>query len=112
MEIQLSDLIDRYTILLLKAERLQNEEINEELNECKGAIDKVVSNWIETLYNINGQIWDLEADIRNGKEGKLGLEEVGHRALLIRDLNKKRIEMKNKISVNGFREIKIKHLSQ
>ena len=53
---------------------------------------------IDALYEVNGAIWDLESDIRKGKEGELGLEEVGRRALKIRDLNAKRIQFKNDIS--------------
>ena len=65
------------------------------------------------LYDINGQIWDLEADIRNGKEGLLGLEEVGRRALKIRDLNAERIRLKNEIAKEhgGFVEYKHNHAS-
>ena len=71
--------------------------------------------WLQDLYIVNGKIWDLETDIRLGKENKLGLEEVGRRALKIRDLNKERVELKNKIVRVvgfGFMEKKIRHTSE
>ena len=71
---------------------------------------------IEKLFIVDMKIWSLEADIREGKEAKLSLEEVGKRALKIRDLNKHRIDLKNTInkrfdSDNFYEEIKIKHVS-
>jgi len=146
MEMPLAEVIDRYSILKLKLERLafQNKELestikkeftvlapskNEEFGliirkefsayesvlkefEKKGIF--VNPEWIEKLYEINGRIWDLEADIRQGKEDRLGLEEVGRRALKIRGINRERIEMKNLItgeSGSGFSEIKVDHAS-
>ena len=50
------------------------------------------------LQEINGRIWDLESDIRKGKEGELGLEEVGRRAIAIRNINGERIALKQKIA--------------
>jgi hypothetical protein len=70
---------------------------------------------LTSLYVINGKIWDLEADIRQGKEGILGLEEVGRRALAIRDFNGERIRLKNEITElvgEKYKEIKIDHASQ
>jgi hypothetical protein len=67
------------------------------------------------LYTINGRIWNLESDIRQGKEGLLGLEEVGRRALAIRDFNGERIRLKNRITDligEKYKEIKIDHASE
>jgi hypothetical protein len=55
-------------------------------------------------------MWTLEADLRKGKEGELGLEEVGRRAIAIRDLNKQRVTLKN--SISKFKDIKINHVSE
>ena len=77
----------------------------------KFSIDKT---WLEELYIINGKIWDLESDIRRGKEGLLGLEEVGRRAIAIRELNKNRIAVKNRITEAtglGFRDVRMNHAS-
>ena len=70
---------------------------------------------LKKLYEVNGKIWDLEADIRKGKEGELGLEEVGRRAIEIRNLNKTRISIKNEITEvtgSGFKDVKVNHASE
>lgn len=127
MEIPLADVIDRYTILKLKSERLTAEQrkfepiLNRELLAYEQALMdyrqrgiSVKQEWVDELYNINGNCWDLEAAIRQGKEEELGLEEVGRRAILIRDVNRQRIAVKNLIAKEtglGFLEIKINHAS-
>lgn len=117
IKMPISEIADRYSICLLKSERLKNENIEAELNALKDEISqyKSIYDFVERLYKVNGEIWDLESDIRSGKEEKLGLEEVGRRAIMIRDLNKQRISIKNEIVEcfnEGFREIKINHASQ
>lgn len=118
MEMALNEVLDRYSILLLKKERLpENQEL---LRECARFEEEIarhtesfVAEYIGKLKDINGQIWDLEADLRKGKEGKLGLEEVGRRAIAIRDLNGKRIALKNEVAAKEgeFGDIKIDHAS-
>jgi len=69
---------------------------------------------LDLLKVVNGFIWDLESDIRKGKEGQLGLEEVGRRALMIRNLNSIRVWTKNLITRTtgrGHLEIKKDHAS-
>lgn len=70
---------------------------------------------IDRLSIINIKISILEGDIRQGKEKELGLEEVGRRALIIRNMNKERVAMKNAIKdifKDGFKDIKVKHGSE
>jgi uncharacterized protein YxjI len=121
MEVPLSEVLDRLSILKLKLERI-GEEVKEEHNTYEKAVEefknrgiKVKDDWLKKLYEINGKIWDLEFDIRRGKEGELGLEEVGRRAILIRGLNKKRVGIKNQIAEEtglGFKDIKMNHASE
>ena len=113
----LSEILDRYTITKLKSERT-NEDVSEELKTYKAEIDKPIysekSNqiisFIDRLYEINGQLWDTEKDIRNGVD--MPLEEVGRLALKVRDLNCTRNEIKGEvvdIFAEGFKEIKINY---
>ena len=124
IKMPMNEIVDRYSICLLKHERT-SEDMTNEINFYKKEIDsfgygKSQSNvevnrlklYIKQLYYYNGQIWNLEADIRKGREGELGLEEVGKRAIKIRDINKQRITIKNRIvelTGEGFADIKINH---
>ena len=71
---------------------------------------------IEKLLFTNMKIWNLESEIRECKDEELGLEEIGRRALMIRDLNRERISLKNEINrlhdnENYFKEVKVRHVS-
>jgi hypothetical protein len=116
MKISIGDITDRYTICKLKSERLQLDlsgEINQLLLEMKNYDG--LSEYVESLYKVNGDIWDLESDIRKGNEALLGLEEIGRRALKIRDFNNIRVRIKNEINSKfnqGFIEVKMNHGSE
>lgn len=121
MEVPLSEVLDRLSILKLKLERIGEEvkgeynAYNKALREFKKRGTNIKEDWLERLYEINSGIWDLEFDIRRGKEGELGLEEIGRRAIKIRELNKQRISLKNKIAEEtgfGFKDIKMNHASE
>ena len=100
------EVADRLTIARLKKSRLPDSEID------KVALQKQIEYYekginfqneglnelILSLQEINGKIWDAEYDIRKGLDDGLGLHEIGRRALKIRDLNKFRISIKNKIT--------------
>lgn len=115
MKMPISEIADRYSIALLKHERadadnqIEIHTLHKELTEYTNAMD-----FVSKLKEVNGQIWDLESDIRKGKERELGLEEVGRRAIAIRELNKIRVSYKNemvKIYGEGFEDIKMNHAS-
>jgi hypothetical protein len=120
MKMPISEILDRYSIAILKKERANAEnekEINDLLNEIevyKNINSFFIENKIRELIQINGKIWDLESDIRKGKENELGLEEVGIRAIQIREFNKIRVKYKNEIVDifdEGYKDIKINHAS-
>jgi len=117
MKMPLSEILDRYTITKLKSERT-NEDVSDELKTYKREIDnpdyveksnQIVS-FIDRLYEINGELWDTEGDIRKGVE--MPLEEIGRLALKVRDLNCIRNEIKAEIVdtfAEGFKEININY---
>ena len=122
MEMPLAEVLDRLSILRLKIERINEWHLKKEqdafnlaIQEFKNKGIKIKEEWLEELYKINSKIWYLEADIRKGKENDLGLEEVGRRAIEIRNLNRERVAMKNKIIEEtgiGFKDVKINHASE
>ena len=113
----LSEILDRYTITKLKSERT-NEDVSDELRTYKKEVDNPdyversnqIISFIDRLYEINGELWDTEGDIRKGVE--MPLEEIGRLALKVRDLNCTRNEIKAEIVdtfAEGFKEIKINY---
>ena len=115
MEISVGDLADRYSICRLKQERAKVDS-SAEMNALQSAmpVDVRLQEYLDFLYLINGSIWTLESDLRRGKEGELGLEEVGRRAIQIRNWNQMRVFMKNELNTlfgTGFTEIKKDHAS-
>ena len=81
---------------------------------------------VDKLTITNNKMFALEKDIRNGKldarnthnkaEKKAILEEIGRRALMIRDLNAQRIAYKNGIDeyqtmLKPLKEFKVDHAS-
>lgn len=113
----LGDLLDRLSILTMKIyfgseSSISEHRFLEQSLPAFGINGKVVTN-VMRLMLMNRLIWELENEMRNGGEDRLGLEEVGRRAIKIRDFNKKRIEYKNILSEleRGFKEVKIQHRS-
>jgi hypothetical protein len=116
LQTSIGEVCDRYSICKLKEERTDlncQDELEILLNAIKPYDGLEI--YIDELIDINGSIWSLESDIRKGKEGLLGLEEVGRRALKIRNYNGIRVNIKNTINSlfnQGFNEIKTDHASK
>ena len=121
IDMGLADVFDRITILSLKIANGDECAYKEHTYLCEG-IDKLgirltgaLGAAVIRLAQDNLNIWFLENSIRNDTENKMDNAEIGRRAKLIRDFNKKRIEHKNEINrltEMGFREFKICHRSQ
>ena len=74
-----------------------------------------VSNLYDDLKKIHQEIWALEAELKSGKEEELPLEEIGRRAIAIRNKNNKRIRIKSAIADllgDSIQGIKTDHLSE
>lgn len=118
MKLSIGDVVDRWTIAYLKFYRGKIDTVSEQyayVDHCANYDQAVIADSFKELLKHNGDIWTLESDIRQGKEGELGLEEVGRRALQIRDHNQLRIAVKNKLNQyfnEGFIEYKSDHASE
>lgn len=111
------ELIDRLAIAEIKWERTNNnlEELTWYTDQFPRSELIKVQTLFDELKSIHNTIWDLEKELKSGKESELELSEIGRRAIQIRDWNNKRILIKNKIAelLNcGVREIKQDHLSE
>lgn len=111
------ELLDRLAIAEIKFQRTKSntEELKWYREQSKSYDMKLVQTEFERLLEIHNQIWNLESDLKSGVEHKHSLEEIGQRAIQIRDLNNKRIRLKNtmaEILQCPVREVKQDHLSQ
>jgi len=111
------ELVDRYAIAQLKWDKTQANA--EELHFYQAQMIQyeieLVKSEIDELYEIHSTIWSLESELKTGKEQELPLEEIGRRAIAIRDWNNKRIRLKNLIAEKlgcAVREIKQDHASE
>ena len=121
IEMSLGDIVDRLTILSRKiffgeeGAYKEHTYLTEGMDKLGIKLSGALLAAIIRIDQMNTEIWNLENEIRNDTENKMDNAEVGRRAKLIRDYNKKRIEYKNeinRITERGFREFKIKHRSQ
>ena len=111
------ELVDRYAIAFLKYNKTKanKEELDFYVARLQEYNTSTIVEELQELYEIHAQIWDLESQLKSGKENELPLEEIGRRAIAIRDLNNKRIKIKNSIAAKlgcAVREIKQDHLSE
>lgn len=111
------ELIDRLAIAEVKFQRTQanKEELLWYKDQALHVDLSEVVNEYEDLKRIHNEIWNLEAELKSGREAELALEEIGRRAIAIRDHNNKRVALKNAIAEKlecPVREIKKDHLSQ
>jgi len=115
MEMPISEIIDRYTIALLKRDRTC-ENVEDEINAYYLEINKYrdCEPFVKKLMSANATIWDLEtkAGRSNVDTGNISLEEIGRIAMEVRHWNKIRNGIKAEIVDKynqGFKEIKVNY---
>ena len=111
------ELFDRLAIAEVKWSRTQSNQ--EELAWYKTQVlvydTDLIQEQYQTLKQIHNEIWALEAELKSGHEEQLPLEEIGRRAIAIRNKNNERIKIKNAIADllgDNVKEIKKDHLSE
>lgn len=111
------ELVDRLTIAEIKFEKcLANKpELEWYRSQCSSINLASVKKELNDLRHIHLKIWDLESDLKSFCENKHSLDEIGRRAIMIRDLNHERVLLKNKIAETlgcAVREVKHNHASE
>lgn len=111
------ELIDRLAIADVKFKRTgaNADELTWYMNQANSIDLASVEDLYVNLVAIHNQIWELESELKTGREASLPLEEIGRRAIAIRDHNNKRVAIKNAIAERfncPVREIKQDHLSE
>lgn len=112
------ELIDRLCIARVKyartngANQVELDWYEERLNQLPQSTE--LDQAIEAMTDIHHAIWDLEWQLKSGVEQMLSLQEIGRRAIAIRDFNNKRIAYKNSVAAilgHVVTEIKQDHLA-
>lgn len=122
MDRDAGDIVDRYSIALLKWERTGAETARREVEYMRDGIgelekrhpDELWAEILDLMKEVNGFIWDLEAELRQGALDN-DLVETGRRAILIRKFNAIRVSLKNLVNNivgEGVQDVKTNHLSQ
>jgi len=129
MEMKKSDLLDRWTILTMKARidpaaKVEYGQYNEEVSKLLAVAPiKLMDPFllivmIVQLMEANAKIWAKESALRNGlsADGRdvAPLAEIGKTALEIRELNKLRVSAKHEIDrlYGELPDVKVDHASQ
>lgn len=111
------ELVDRLAIAEIKFKRTKanEEELLWYMNQAIRIDLSLIVEEYEQLKEIHNEIWELEGLLKTGRESELSLEEIGRRAIAIRDHNNKRVALKNAMAEKlncPVREIKKDHLSE
>lgn len=110
------ELLDRLAIARVKHDRIGNQvELDFYQQQTQHLDLAAVEQDLVRLENIHNEIWELEKELKSGRENELPLEEIGRRAIKIRDWNNKRVALKNAMAEQlqcSVREIKRDHLSE
>jgi len=129
------DIIDRWSISKLKAERIGSAENKREHEAFSNALGELISKnknieWdkiTKLMYSINDFIWQFESGLKSGKEklenphyildelNERALANIGAATIIIRNFNHLRVEFKNLINgmlKTGFQDKKENHLSE
>src|SRR3990172_4631305 len=116
-----AEVLDGYSIAYLKSERIPSEDTMKNYKRYQEAIEEIKTdykfiNWdvvIKSFIEVNSTIWKYEAEIRQGLlDGDL--EEIGRRAVLIREFNQLRVGLGNIVSIflnEGMLNYKKDHVS-
>jgi hypothetical protein len=111
------ELVDRLVIAEIKFDKTQAnaDELEWYQTQAKNHNLDIVQTELAELKQIHLQIWELEKELKSGTEQNIPLDEIGRRAIAIRNHNNLRIKLKNRIAEQlqcRIREIKRDHVSE
>jgi hypothetical protein len=117
MKFPVIEIVDRYAIALVKHEKT-NGANQEELDFYTAQINQtgivLTDPKLIELIEHHRYVWSLEDDFKKAKIDSLPLEEIGQRALYIRDIGYMRTYLKNALAESlgdPVREIKQDHIT-
>jgi uncharacterized protein YdcH (DUF465 family) len=100
MKFPVIELVDRLVIAEIKWQRTQanHEELEWYQQQMQQLDVSLIAQHMQRLQDIHNSIWELEKQLKSGQEHQLSLSEIGRRAIEIRNLNNKRIQLKNQMA--------------
>jgi len=117
MKFPIIEIVDRYAIAVVKHEKTNGanqEEFNFYLDQINEAGIAPMDPKLVELIEHHRYVWSLEDDFKKAKIDNLPLEEIGRRALYIRDIGYRRVDLKNDFAEllnDPVREIKKNHVT-
>ena len=108
IEVSIGEVVDKYTILMIKASKIQDpaklENINKELTYLIGILkkeDPLMTDYSHTkaLFEINKELWKVEDDLRDLERAKHFSKEFVTLARNVYKLNDKRAHIKKEINM-------------
>lgn len=113
------ELIDKLSIIS-KKDQFQLQGARQELDLIMKWLNDIGVNAYLILSIIrvtqeNNDIWNLEHELRNAKDGDIPLDQVGRIAIKVREHNKGRVRYMNELNLAcGDEQVteKVKHLSE
>ena len=118
MKFPIIEIVDRYAIAVVKHEKT-NGANQEELEFYLDQMNEIDINLSDPklleLIEHHRYVWSLEDDFKKAKIDNLPLEEIGRRALYIRDIGYRRVNLKNDFAEllnDSVREIKKDHITE
>jgi hypothetical protein len=108
IEVSIGEVVDKYTILMIKASKIQDpaklENINKELTYLIGILkkeDPLMTDYPHTkaLFEINKELWKVEDDLRDLERVKDFDKEFVILARNVYKLNDKRAHIKKEINI-------------
>jgi hypothetical protein len=118
MKFPVIELVDRYTIAVVKHQKTQGAnqaELDFYTAQMRELDIGLIQYEVARLIQLHADIWAMEDDFKKCRLDGVDLAEIGRRALDIRDLNNSRVTIKNRIAQlldDPIREIKQDHVSE
>jgi hypothetical protein len=111
----IAEVCDRWTIAKLKQKYKAGDpaELQRQVDYYAAGIDwdrADLMKLLDDLYEINALQWSTEDALRTGEMDECDLAEIGRLALRVRNLNRTRCTVKNRITelmLDGFMDVKV-----
>ena len=106
IEVSNGEIVDKYTILVIKSERIKDDDklrnVNKELKSLERALKKISFSTTDLmeLLRVNEKLWEVEDSLREKEAGKYFNNQFIDLARSVYKLNDKRADIKKRINIS------------